>query len=223
MTNDDLAYVFKSPDMGGALTDLLGEVVNDYTCGRINLADARHAALAILAKHHVDSFFLSEEWLNLFFNTHSTMEHAKELVEAETPESLDIYPAWRLECYSSKREPRNDWEDRWKAAGDACGWDGASKTEMAALKKSPIWQALGNGVGGYRDTLGNPYPPFAIGSGLNWTPMRREEAVALGLYGEGESPPRPILTPGRKAIADALKRLGPDFSKALLAELDEDD
>lgn len=221
MTNDDLAYVFKSPDMGGALTDLLGEVVNDYTFGRVNLADARHMARAILANHHVDSFFLSEEWLNLFFDTHSTMAHAKNLVEAETPESLDQFPAWRLERYSSRRIPRQDWAARWKAAGDACGWEGASRTDMVALKSSPIWKALGNGAGGFRDTLGNPYPPFAIGSGLDWSPISREEAAALGLFGDGKAPPKPTLTPGRKEIAEAARRLGPDFMRELMKELEE--
>ena len=222
MTNDDLAYVFKSPDMGGALTDLLGEVVNDYTFGRVNLADARHMARAILANHHVDSFFLSEEWLNLFFDTHSTMAHAKELVEAETPESLDIFPAWRLERYSSKREPRNDWAARWKAAGDACGWDGAARTDMVALKASPIWRELGDGAGGFRDTLGNPYPPFAIGSGMNWSPVREEEAIALGLFPDGNAQGNAALSPGEREIVETLRRLGPDFTKELLAELEED-
>ena len=207
--------------MGGALTELLGDVVDNYTYGRINLADARHAARAILANHHVDPFFISEEWLNLFFDTHSTMAHAKDLVEAETPESLDQFPAWRLERYSSRRIPRQDWAARWKAAGDACGWEGASRTDMVALKKSPIWQALGEGAGGFRDTLGNPYPPFAIGSGLDWTEVNREDAAAMGLYGDGKAPPKPKLTPSRKRIAETIERLGPDFMKELMKELEE--
>ena len=93
---------------------------------------------------------------------------------------------------------------------------------MAALKASPIWRELGNGAGGYRDTLGNPYPPFAFGSGLDWTPVGREEALAMDLHGDGKAPPKPTLTPGRKEIADALDRLGPDFAKDLMDELEDD-
>ena len=221
MTNDDLAFFFTSPDMGGALTELLGDVVDNYTYGRINLADARHAARVILANHHVDPFFLSEEWLNLFFDTHSTMAHSAALVAAQTPDTLDIHPAWRLERYSSRRIQRQDWAARWKAAGDACGWAGASRTEMVALKESPIWQALGDGAGGFRDTLGNPYPPFAIGSGMDWTPVEKEETASLGLSPYGKAPENATLSPGGREIVEAARRLGPDFMKELMKELEE--
>ena len=52
---------------------------------------------------------------------------------------------------------------------------------MVALKSSPIWQALGDGAGGFRDTLGNPYPPFAFGSSYAWVHVDRLEARELGL------------------------------------------
>ncbi len=165
----------------------------------------------------------SRRRLDLILDTQRKMAHSAALVAAETPESLDQFPAWRLERYGSRRVPRQDWEARWKAAGDACGWEGASKSEMAALKASPIWQALGDGAGGFRDTLGNPYPPFAYGSGLDWSPIGREDAAAMGLHGDGGKPPKPTLTPGRKEVADTLQRLGPDFAKDLMAELDEED
>jgi hypothetical protein len=46
---------------------------------------------------------------------------------------------------------------------------------MCALKTSPIWQALADGAGGFEDTLGSPYPPFAFGSGMAWVNVRRSE------------------------------------------------
>lgn len=85
---------------------------------------------------------------------------------------------------------------------------------MAALKSSPVWEALGNGAGGFRDALGNPYPPFAYGSGLDWEDVDADGARALGLLADGEEAGAPgpaALTPGEREIAEAIKRLGGDF------------
>lgn len=220
MTNEDLAYIFRSPEMGGALAELLCGEIEDYTRGSINLADARFRARRVLARHDVDPFFLTEEWLNLFFDTHSTMAHSRALMAADTEETLDCWPAWRLESYGSRPEPCGDWAARWNAAGQTCGWEGASRTDMVALKKSPIWQALGEGAGGFRDTLGNPYPPFVVGSRYNWTDIDSKEAEALELFGKGKPAPPPVMTPARKEIAAAAQRLGPEFLKELMAELE---
>ena len=165
----------------------------------------------------------SRRRLDLILDTQRKMAHSAALVAAETPESLDQFPAWRLERYGSRRVPRQDWAARWNAAGESVGWDGAARGAMVALKASPIWAALGDGAGGFRDTLGNPFPPFAYGSGMDWSPVGRDEAAELGLYGEGKEPPKPTLTPGRKKIADTLQRLGPDFTKKLLADLEDDE
>ena len=85
---------------------------------------------------------------------------------------------------------------------------------MVALKTSPIWAALGNGAGGYRDTLGNPFPPFAYGSGLAWADVSRDEAIELGLISSSDaalSPQEaPSLSPSDADIADAASRLGFD-------------
>lgn len=73
-------------------------------------------------------------------------------------------------------DPDNDWPSRWEAAGGELV-DG----RMVALKSDPIWQALGDGEGGYEDTLGNPFAPFAFNSGYDADEVSREDAVALGL------------------------------------------
>lgn len=88
---------------------------------------------------------------------------------------------------------------------------------MVALKSSPIWAAIGDGAGGYQDTLGNAYPPFAFGSGLGWLEADAAESKGAGLGASGQV--KAELDPGEKEIAAALDRLGPDFKKALLKSL----
>jgi hypothetical protein len=103
------------------------------------------------------------------------------LARASDPAVMDLQPGWKLIPGRFRRAPRSDWTDRWRAAGDSIGWQGASQSQFAALKSSPIWAALGAGAGGYNDALGNPYPPFAWGSGLTWIDLNREECASLGL------------------------------------------
>ena len=145
-------------------------------------------------------------------------------IAAETPATLEEWPAVELTRFVGRGAPRADWHERWQAAGDSVGWEGAAKDaggfpdwRMVALKGSPIWAALGNGVGGYRDTLGNPYPPFAYGSGLAWADVSRDEAIELGLIDPevgravpGEPQEAPSLSPSDADIADAVSRLGFD-------------
>lgn len=104
-----------------------------------------------------------------------------------TPGAYAAFPAQRLLRIRQRRQGR-DWAARWKAAGDSVGWRGASRDygTMVALKNSPIWQALGEGAGGFRDGLGNPYPPFAWGSGMGVVGVPRREVIELGLISDGE-------------------------------------
>lgn len=76
----------------------------------------------------------------------------------------------------------------WKAAGEATGWVGAARGALVALKGSPIWAALGRGEGGWGDTLGNPFPPFAFNSGMEWFDAPRATCARLGLV-DGDAPP----------------------------------
>lgn len=121
-------------------------------------------------------------------------------------ETVDNYPAWEFIRLDDRETPRGfkrgrggvlvpvpgeDWPSRWRAAAQESGDDNAARIlqetgRMIALKSSGIWQALGNGAGGYDDALGNPFPPFAVDSGM-WTDnTSRKEAVELGLLGKGE-------------------------------------
>lgn len=131
------------------------------------------------------------------------------------------FPAWSLERLYARRIPR-DWPARWAAAGDSVNWEGVAQNGpgFVALKDSPIWQALGDGAGGYEDTLGNPYPPFAFTSGLGWRPVSKADAEAMGLTGTPEAV-EASLTPGEQEIADALQTFGPEKTMALVEALRE--
>ena len=113
-----------------------------------------------------------------------------------SPEALDEYPALELRRMFQRDVPRgfktgakgalipvpgDDWPSRWEAAGGEL-FDG----RMIALKSDEVWQNLGDGEGGYDDTLGNPFPPFAFNSGFMTVDVSRKEAVTLGLIGADE-------------------------------------
>jgi hypothetical protein len=87
----------------------------------------------------------------------------------------------------------DDWPSRWRAAANDSGDLDAlrvleDKGRMVALKSSDIWQSLGDGAGGYQDTLGNPFPPFAFNSGYDVNAVSRKDAEELGLLDTDEQP-----------------------------------
>ncbi len=91
------------------------------------------------------------------------------------PDRLEAWPAQELFRLIETRVQRN-WAARWAAAGGSF-YGG----RMIALKDDEVWQNLGDGDGGYEDTLGLPYPPFAFNSGMWVEDVSREEAISLGL------------------------------------------
>lgn len=83
-------------------------------------------------------------------------------------------------------DPHQGWPARWRAAADESKDTEALRVleetgRMIALKRSPIWQALGNGAGGYCDALGNPFEPFAIDSGFRQMNIDLLECQKLGI------------------------------------------
>ena len=163
--------------------------------------------------------------LNLILDTQRQMATSVALLSEQTESTVWLYPAWELSRRETRRVPRDDWAERWQAAGDETGWEsaltlrGITGSRMIALKSSPIWAALGSGAGGYTDTLGNPYPPFAYNSGLDWDEVGRDECIALGLITADEdiaAPGSQSLSPGGKDIQDAIARYGfPDIGDGL--------
>jgi hypothetical protein len=148
---------------------------------------------------------------------------------------VDEWPALELFRAEDRLRPRGDpsykgdasigWGDRWQEAARASGDDDALACyqkfgRMVALKDSPIWDELGNE---WEDSLGNPFPPFAFGSGMDVEQIGREEAIALGLMDDTDSvAPRaipdfnaslqkPITDRDEELFAALMKSLGPDY------------
>ena len=200
------------------------EVCAQVSEGSINLATARARLLETLSQmghSPLDDGGLTNpasiRRLNLIVDTQRQMAASVSRIQTQTPAVLERWPAWELTRLVGKAVPREDWPARWRNAGESIGWKGALKDRFIALKTSPIWQALGDGAGGFRDTLGNPYPPFAYSSGMAWVAVDRETCERLGLsVPEQETVPSASLSPAEKDIAGAASRLG--FTLEDLAE-----
>ena len=194
------------------------EVCTAMAAGSINAADARSQLLPIpeqMGHSPQDEAGLqnpaSIRRLNLIIDTQTQMASSVARLSEQTEATLNLFPAWELTRLENRAIPREDWPARWRAAGASVNWEGALQNRFIALKNSPIWAALGNGAGGFTDTLGNPYPPFAYSSGMDWLDVDRETCEKLGLIRPEESasaPTNPSLSPGEADIADAIKRYG---------------
>lgn len=118
--------------------------------------------------------------------------------------NVDEYPAWELKRVYDREVPRGEepqhpsdpWPVRWMHAAELVD-EGEllvsilkDTGRMIALKSSDIWQALGDGAGGYDDALGNPFAPFAFNSGFDTEGVSRSECYDLGLLAR-EQAPRP--------------------------------
>ena len=185
MTDEELKEKLHEIARAGALAAVrhlspeLRPIVEAYNAGEINLAEARERV--------ADGFAANEPRIDLIVKTQRRMAQSLgQLVAGSTPGQLRRYPAWHLIRVGRRLEPRDDWDRRWIAAGSATGWQGACKDTWIALKSSPIWAALGEGAGGFRDAIGNPFPPFAFGSGMGWKRVSRAECIALGLIEDEE-------------------------------------
>lgn len=183
MTDEELREKLREIARAGALaaarhlSPSLRPIVEAYNAGEINLAEARERVAEVFAAN--------EPRIDLIVKTQRRMAQSLgQLVAGSTPGQLRRYPAWRLVRGGTRQVPRDDWDRRWIAAGSETGWQGACRDDYVALKDSPIWAALGQGAGGFRDAIGNPFPPFAFGSGMTWERVSRGECDALGLVEE---------------------------------------
>ncbi|HEV2692094.1 MAG TPA: hypothetical protein VG347_04290 [Verrucomicrobiae bacterium] len=129
--------------------------------------------------------------INLVVETNSEMaQGAGRFIQSNDEDVVDEFPAQELYRLEDTKKHR-DWEARWRAAAEESGDEDAADVlentgRMVALKASPIWDSLGNGAGGYDDSLGNPYPPFAFNSGMWVQSVARDDAESLGLIKEGQ-------------------------------------
>lgn len=154
--------------------------------------------------------------LDLIIDTQRDMAHSIARVDAQSDAVVRAFPAWRLSRFGDRKDPR-DWQARWAAAFNECGGKGCAPSgEMVARKDSPIWEALGAGAGGHKDTLGNPYPPFAFNSGMDWEDVDAEECEALGIdVSDVTRPKSRSLGVLPEDIRRAESKVGPDFSADL--------
>lgn len=198
------------------------DVCAQLIAGEINQATARSVLEGVLEQM---GHAMSDEGglqnpasirrLNLIVETQTQMAASVAQLQEQDQTLVDEWPAWELMRLEDRAVPRPDWAARWNLAGNSVGWTGALETHiggrMVALKDSPIWQALGDGVGGFRDTLGNPYPPFAYSSGMGWEDVTREECEALGLLKPGETahvPQGVSLSPDPEELRAAVEKTG---------------
>jgi hypothetical protein len=165
----------------------------------------------------------SEKRLKLMLQTNMRMAQGYgRWVEGNTDYARKHYPAWELiRVYArtiergSQESHTAGWHERWQDAGDAVKWKGAIAEPMMARKDSPIWEALGDGAGGYNDCLGNPYPPFAFGSGMGVRPVARAEWEELSDEGGTPEEMKARLAPTALELEQAFDRLSPDLRATL--------
>ena len=214
--------VFSARMASASYLQRLREVCAQVVEGTINEATARaalEACLASMGHSPTDEGGITNpasiRRLNLIIDTQRAMASNVARLSEQTDAIMYQQPAWQLTRLESRSVPRVDWMRRWRAAGEACGFEGACRDRMVALKTSDIWQHLGEGAGGFTDTLGNPYPPFAFNSGLDWLPVSREQCVKLGLIAPDEKLAPlddPSLALDEAQLDEASKRYGIDFS-----------
>jgi hypothetical protein len=176
----------------------------------------------------------STDRLNLIFKTQQMMtQGAAKNIWGNEPDALEQYPAWELTRVASveiprgekkvkggvESDPENAWDSahgRWQAALDETGDEDAQKIfddtgRMIARKDSPMWQALGDGAGGYDDTLGNDYEPYAFNSGMGRVEISAKEFEELGGDARGteatdtEFGPDEVKLPADRFDADILQ------------------
>jgi len=109
---------------------------------------------------------------------------AGHFMQANEPTVLDAFPAQELVRFEQRVKQR-DWGSRWLSAATASGDTDAARIyiefgRMVARKDSPIWDSLGD-PDLFPDGLGNPYPPFAYGSGMWVQDVDFETAEKMGL------------------------------------------
>ena len=201
------------------------DAVTQMLEGKIERGEAERLLLRSLAAlgHSTEGESLtdpaSERRLALILDTQCQMAESVARLSQQTEVVVSQFPGWELCRVGERRLPRKDWLARWNIAGQSVGWEGAVDhpiygDELAygflALKSSPIWQALGDGVGGFRDTLGNPYPPFCYSSGMAWLDADRETCERFGLDVAAAAPRRASLSPAEADILEAARAVGFD-------------
>lgn len=186
----------------------------------------------------------STDRLNLVLKTQEQMtQGAAKNIWGNEPDALEQYPAWELVRVAAVETPRGEkrtktgvvevpqdaWDTangRWEAAAKESGDDDAQEIfdatgRMVARKDSPIWESLGAGAGGYDDTLGNDYEPYAFNSGMGRVEVSAKEYADLGGDASGIESSSTDYGPGEVNISKS--RFDPDILNALKEGLESGD
>ena len=186
----------------------------------------------------------STDRLNLILKTQEMMtQGAAKNIWGNEPDALEQYPAWELVRVAAVEIPRGEkrvkggltevpedaWDTasgRWAAAVSEAGDDEAQKIfddtgRMVARKDSDVWQALGDGAGGYDDTLGNDYEPYAFNSGMGRVEVSAKEFADLGGDPTGVAPDETDFGSGEVKLSQ--ERFDPDILAGLKKALESGD
>lgn len=171
----------------------------------VNPATARSELTRMLKQNNLEELVPS---LDFTIETATDVaQGAGTYVRNNQPEVVDAWPALEFRRLFAREVPRGmkkkkgvlvpdpdqDWPTRWTAAAEESGDVDAQRIleetgRMIALKASPIWKSLGDGAGGYKDTLHNPFEPFAFNSGFSVKNISLLESQKLGLIKPGAKP-----------------------------------
>jgi hypothetical protein len=84
-----------------------------------------------------------------------------------------------------------------------------------------MWAAIGAGAGGYTDTLGNDYEPFAFNSGMVRVEISAKEFAELGGDDSGIRPSDTEFGPDEVRVSSG--RLDPDLLKTFIKGMESGD
>ena len=148
------------------------------------------------------------QFINAILDDWSLLDAERVRLKNQTESTKLLWPGWELRQVGPgvRKLGPGEWWQRWKAAGDACKWKGASRLRFIALKNSPIWSCIGRGVGGYGDTYGFAHPPFAIGDCSSFWDVTPKVCREAGIF-----VPKGRLnsnSQGTKDILKAIRRYG---------------
>jgi hypothetical protein len=194
----------------------------DLAAGKTNYATAR-AMLQRTREGLAEEQILDDARLDLILRTQRELAQGYgQFIEGQDPAVIEAFPCaelFRLE----DRQDKRDWAQRWTIAARTSGDVDALRVldqtgRMIARKDSGIWQALGDGAGGYTDTLGNPFPPFAFRSGMWTRDVARSEALDLGLITETDTV-QPVAAPNlAELLAQPLRLRSATLRDQILAK-----
>lgn len=127
---------------------------------------------------------MSTQRMKLVFDTQTAMARGwSEMKTGMDPDLLDAFPGYHFTRLMPKRNPRPGgyWDAQWSQAVAAARGVGCILSPKMGLKTSPVWQALGN-----LGPFGNPFAPFAYGSGMGLEDADRYTCESVGLLKKDE-------------------------------------